>query len=450
MIRWILVVILALGIAGTAFWGYQEHQDKNEILIQAENTYQRAFHELNYHMDMLHDEIGTVLAMNSDKRLSPQMVEIWRLTSEASSNVGQLPLGLLPFNKTEELLSNIGDFTYRTAVRNLDDKPLTDEEMQTLEKLYTQSGDIKDELRQVQHIAMDNNLRWMDVQLAIANEDEQTDNSIIDGLKTVEKSVEGFSETNVNNSLIGGGASLEDHRYELILTSDDVSEQQALKISQKLFNTTDEKGITITESGDGANIPLYSTSYHNDKKNAYMDLTKQGGHPITLLVDRPVNDKKISLNEGSKKAKKYVDDLEFQSMELFQSSEYGNIGAYSFLFNQDGVRVYSDAIELKVALDNGEILGLTAKNYLMNHKERKIETPAISETEAREYVNPNVDIQEHFLAIIDNDFGEEVLTHEFLGVLGNETYRIFINAMDGVEEKVEKLGGTEVNYQSRL
>ncbi|RDW22031.1 germination protein YpeB [Oceanobacillus chungangensis] len=450
MIRWILVTVLALGIAGTAYWGYQEHQEKNEILIQAENTYQRAFHELSYHMDMLHDEIGTVLAMNSDKRLSPQMVEIWRLTSEASSNVGQLPLGLLPFNKTEELLANIGDFSYKTAVRNLDDKPLTDEEMRTLEKLYTQSGDIKDELRHVQNIAMNNNLRWMDVQLAIANGDEQTDNSIIDGLKTVEKSVEGFSAKNVDNSLIGGNSSLKEHKYELILTSDNVTENEALRISQELFNTKENDEITITESGEGANIPLYSTSFHSDKMNAYMDMTKQGGHPITLLIDRPVNEKNISLNEGSEKAKAYVDDLEFQSMELFQSTEYGNIGAYSFLYNQDGVRVYSDAIELKVALDNGEITGLTAKNYLMNHKEREIQPPAISEEEAREFVNPNVNIQEHFLAIIDNDFGEEVLVHEFLGVLGNDTYRIFINAMDGVEEKVEKLGGTEVNYQSTL
>src|SRR5690606_13914533 len=117
----------------------------------------------------IHDEIGTALAMNSDQRLSPQMVEIWRLTSEANANVGQLPLGLLPFNKTEEFLSSIGDFTYRTAVRNLDDEPLTEEESDILQSLYEQSAEIEQELRKVQHLALENNLRWMDVQLALAN-----------------------------------------------------------------------------------------------------------------------------------------------------------------------------------------------------------------------------------------------------------------------------------------
>ena len=55
---------------------------------------------------------------------------------------------------------------------------------------------------------------------------------------------------------------------------------------------------------------------------------------------------------------------------------------------------------------------------------------------------------EEFLAIIENDLGDEVLTYEFLGVLNDETYRIFINAMDGREEKVEKLSGTEMKYSA--
>src|SRR5699024_5699691 len=111
MIRSILIAVLSIGIVGLGYWGYKEHEEKNALLIHAENNYQRSFHELSYHMDLLHDKIGTSLAMNSGARLSPQFVDIWRLTSEALTNVGQLPLTLLPFNKTEEFLSQIGDFT---------------------------------------------------------------------------------------------------------------------------------------------------------------------------------------------------------------------------------------------------------------------------------------------------------------------------------------------------
>jgi spore germination protein len=443
MIRWIAIAALTLGIAGTAFWGYQEHQEKNAVLVQAENNYQRSFHDLSYHMDLLHDKIGTALAMNSDQSLSPQLVDIWRLSSEALTDVGQLPLGLLPFNKTEEFLSNIGDFTYRTAVRNLEDEPLSDEETDALKELYAQSSDIKDELRQIQHIALENNLRWMDVQLALANEEAQIDNTIVDGFKTVEKTAGEFSETNVDSSIIG--TSSQEHEYKN-LTGNKISEEEALDKTKNLIDVENEENIIITESGEGSEIPLYSISYRNEDKNAYMDMSQQGGHPISLLIHRPIHETEISLNEGLEQAEAYLEELNLENMTLFQSSQYNNMGHYSFLYEEDDVRIFSDALEVKVALDDGEILGFTANNYYMNHTEREIPEPEISDDEAKEKVNPGVEIQEEFLAVIDNDLGEEVLAYEFLGVLENETYRIFINAMDGREEKVERLDGTEINY----
>lgn len=445
MIRWIAISILTIGLFGTAFWGYQEHQDKNAILIQAENTYQRAFHELSYYVDLLYDKVGSSLAMNSRDQLSPQLVEIWRLTSEAHANVGQLPLSLLPFNKTEEFLSNIGDFTYRVAVRDLDEDPLNDDEIDTLENLYKQAGEIKDELRQVQYLVLKNNLRWMDVQLALATNDEPFDNTIIDGFKTVEEKVEGYTETNVD-TLVGDHASKKE-QY-LLLGDEQFTEKEIIEKSKDIFQIKNEKKLDISKSGEGSDIPFYSVSYRNEDKNAYMDITEQGAHPITILVDRPVSDKKLSLHDGFEKAKEYLTQFDFDDMTALMTTEYDDIGVYSFIYNQRGIRVHPDTVEIKVALDNGDILGLSAKTYFMNHRERDIPNPELSEEAARNKVNANVRIEEQFLSVIENDLGEEVLTYEFLGVMNDNTYRIFINAMDGKEEKVEKLRGTEINFSA--
>ncbi len=65
MIRGIIIAVLGVAIAATGYWGYKEHQEKDAVLLHAENNYQRAFHELTYHVDQLHDKIGTTLAMNS-------------------------------------------------------------------------------------------------------------------------------------------------------------------------------------------------------------------------------------------------------------------------------------------------------------------------------------------------------------------------------------------------
>lgn len=448
MFRWIIISILSLGVIGTTYWGYQEHQEKNAILIQAENTYQRAFHELTYHIDLLHDKIGSSLAMNSNDSLSPQLVEIWRITADAHANVGQLPLSLLPFNKTEEFLANIGNFTYRVAVRDLETDPLNEDELATLEGLYEQSGEIKDELRQVQHTALSNNLRWMDVQLALATEDEQMDNTIVDGFQTVEKKVEGYSEAANFDTLIGDHTS-EVHDY-LFVNEEPLTEEEIIERSKEIFDVKSDENLSITKSGDGADISVYSVSYQNDQKYGYMDITEQGGHPITLLINRPINEKNLSLYDGLQEATNYLEEYGFDNMVVFQSTQYDNIGVYSFLYTEDDVRIHSDSVEIKIALDDGDILGLSAKNYLMNHRQREIPQPALSPEEAKEQVNSQVEIQEEFLAIIDNEFGKEVLVYEFLGILNDDTFRIFINAMDGREEKVEKLMNSELNFAQGL
>lgn len=448
MFRWIIISILSLGVIGTTYWGYQEHQEKNAILIQAENTYQRAFHELTYHIDLLHDKIGSSLAMNSNDSLSPQLVEIWRITADAHANVGQLPLSLLPFNKTEEFLANIGNFTYRVAVRDLETDPLNEDELATLEGLYEQSGEIKDELRQVQHTALSNNLRWMDVQLALATEDEQMDNTIVDGFQTVEKKVEGYSEAANFDTLIGDHTS-EVHDY-LFVNEEPLTEEEIIERSKEIFDVKSDENLSITKSGDGADISVYSVSYQNEQKYGYMDITEQGGHPITLLINRPINEKNLSLYDGLQEATNYLEEYEFDNMVVFQSTQYDNIGVYSFLYAEDDVRIHSDSVEIKIALDDGDILGLSAKNYLMNHRQREIPQPALSPEEAKEQVNSQVEIQEEFLAIIDNEFGKEVLVYEFLGILNDDTFRIFINAMDGREEKVEKLMNSELNFAQGL
>lgn len=445
MFRWIAITLLTVGIVGVGIWGYKEHQEKNAVLIQAENTYQRSFHELSYHVDMLHDKIGTALAMNSKESLSPQLVEIWRVSSEALSNVGELPLTLIPFDKTEEFLSNIGDFTYQTAVRDLDKDPLNDKEIKRLKKLYKQSAEIKDEMRYVQHEVLDNNLRWMDVQLALATQDEPNDNTIVDGFNTVEEKVDGFPESDDSSFL--GTSHKEEHPFKY-LTGKNINEEQANEIGKEMFRIKKGDGIDldITKSGDGASIPTYSVAYKDNDKTGYMDISKKGGHPLSMIVNRKVNDKEISLNDGLKKAKSYLEDQEFDKMTIFQSNEYNNVGVYSFLAIEDNIRVFPDAVQVKVALDNGDIIGLNTRNYYMNHTNRSIPKPKISKKEAKKKVNQKVDIQEDFMAIIDDNTGKEVLVYEFLGVTGNGTYRIFINAMTGREEKVEKMGETELNF----
>ncbi|WLR43756.1 germination protein YpeB [Bacillus carboniphilus] len=442
MIRGIIITVLSIGVVSTTYWGYKEHQEKNAILINAENNYQRAFHDLTFQIDQLHDQIGTTLAMNSKESLTPGLTEAWRITSQALNDVGQLPLTLMPFDKTEEFLSNIGEFCYRTAVRDLSKDPLSEEEYVQLNELYENAKEIQDELRQVQNTVLNENLRWMDVELALAESNTQETNSIIDGFQAVEKNVEGYSENNFGvtmTSLQNQKKGFENLKGSLI------DEKQAKEVVKKFVKDVNSNDMEVTESGEGSDFPFYSITINNqeDGQEIYVDITKQGGHPIYVLNNREVDQKKLSLNEGANKALDFLKRHSFKSFDLFESSQYDNVGVFSFVKKEGEVRIYPEAVRIKVALDNGEVVGFSAKDYLSAQKDRNISKPTIQSDEARKAVNSNLDIQEERLGVIMNDIGEEILCYEFLGTMSSDTFRIYINAENGREEKVERLKGAE-------
>lgn len=443
MLRAILIGVLTLGVAGTAFWGYQEHREKNAILINAENNYQRAFHTLTYKVDLLHDKIGTTLAMNSRKSLSPALAEVWRLTSEAHNSVGQLPLTLLPFNKTEEFLVNIGDFSYRTAVRDLDKEPLSKKEYESLQKLYSQAADIQQDLRKVQHLVLKNNLRWMDVEMALASGKEAADNTIIDGFKTVEKTVEGYEETDLGPTFVSLEKKNMDYKH---VKGKEITAEEAV-VKAKKFSGFDNHQMKaqVTENGEGSDYGFYSVFLRDRKTNqeASMDIMKKGGYPIWYILSREVRKQNISLNEATDNAVRFLKENGFTNLELFESAQYNNIGVFTFVAKENNIRIYPDAIKIKIALDNGKLIGFSADDYLRANHKREFPKPAITLEDAKTKINPQVKIMDEGLAVINNDISEEVLCYDFLGVLGDDTYRIFINAENGHEEKVEKLQNAE-------
>ncbi|MEX3714055.1 germination protein YpeB [Cytobacillus horneckiae] len=446
MLRGVLIGALSVGLVGAAVWGYQEHREKNAILINAENNYQRAFHELTYQVDLLHDKIGSTLAMNSRSSLSPALADVWRITSEAHSDVGQLPLALLPFNKTEEFLSQIGDFSYRTAVRDLDKDPLTDEEYQSLQNLYKQAADIQDELRQVQHMVLKNDLRWMDVETALASGNEAADNTIIDGFQTVEKTVEGYDETDLGPAFVNMQKKDENFKY---LEGKEITKEEAVKEARKYAGLPKDSKVRVTESGEGSKYGFYSVTIEapNSQIEANMDITKKGGYPIWFIMARDVKEQNISLNDASNIAIEFLKENGFEDLDLFESAQYDQTGVFTFVSKQDDVRIYPDSIKMKVALDDGKILGFAAEDYLKSHHQREIPEAQLSLEEARAKLNPQVEIMEDRMAVILNDLNQEVLCYEFMATLGNDTYRIFINSEDGREEKVEKLQNAERIYE---
>ncbi len=438
--RNIVIVVLVLAIAGVSYWAYDYSKENNKLKVQVENNYQRAFNDLSEDFTDINDKIGTTLAMNSRKSISPALADVWRVTGRAQSSLGQLPIGQLPFSKTEAFLTDIGEFAYNVSVRDLDKTPLTTEEHQTLENLYQRSAEILTEIQKVQTQVFDNGLRWSEVEtMLVKNQKGPMDNQIVDGFKTIEKDVAGYDV----KSDFGADFSTAEMRTKAFknVSGEMISKDQAIDKAKFYTNVSDPKDIDVRSNLKGSNYGFYTVSFTEPKSNTVysIDLTKKGGHPIYFINNRDVLDQKISLDEAVQRSASLLEQKGLTNLQVTESAQYGSIALFTFTRIENGIRVYPDQIKLKVALDNNTIIALTADEYFENGKTRENLTPELSETDARSKISPSVEIMEHHVAVIRNRLRQEVLCHEFWGTVNRDTFRIFINATTGEEELVEKV-----------
>jgi spore germination protein len=447
----VMFPFITLAFIGAAVWGYLEHQEKNSILIKAENQYQRAFHDLSFHMDKLHNEIGNTLAVNSTSQSAYRkgLVNVWRLTNQAQSDVSQLPLSLLPFNKTEDFLANMANFSYRTSVRDLSKEPMSDDEVKTLNVLFDHSKQLTSELRGVQDKVLTQNLRWMDVEVALASQKEPRDNTIIDGFTTVDKKVGDYPEIKW-----GPGSLQVFQKYNIqALPGNEMSIDDIKHKAAAFLNLSDTSAMKVVQNGTGGtDYQTYSVvipgGKHKDN-DLQMDFTKKGGHLIYYMNPRAVSGTQLNIRQARDLANEYLDQHGYPEMSAVSYDNYQNIANIVFAKRQNGITVYPQQISVKVALDNGEVTGIQATDYVFGQKDRKLGTPKVSTDEARKTLSPKLDITAQSLAVIKNDLDQEVLCHEFVGKLNGNIYRIFVNGDTGTEEKIETIRPEETQAAAK-
>lgn len=434
----VMFPILAILLIGSVVWGYQENREKNSILIKAENQYQRAFHDLSFHIDNLHTELGNALAVNSTSQGFHRkcLINAWKITSQAQNEISQLPLSLIEFHKTEQFLSNIARFSYQTAVRDLDKEPMSPKEMETLMTLYKHSDEISKDLRDVQSKVLSEGLRWMDVEVAMASENMDTDSSIVNGFNSLNQKIGEYSE-------VDWGPSVPDrmeHRKFQALSGQNQSPEQISKKAAQFLGLPNAQNLNVIENGTDTEFASYSVVLDrpDEQRSIKMDYTKKAGKLIWFMDDREVNETRITLNQAIDNALEFLKDHDYDSMRAVNVDQYNNLANITFATVQDEVIIYPEKLSIRVAMDNGEITGMQASDYIFEHRKRSLKEPQLTVEEAKKRLNPTFQIQSHTLALVDNELNQEVICHQFVGEINGNHYRIYINGDSGLEEHIEQ------------
>jgi spore germination protein len=438
----ILLPITSILFAFAAIWGYGQFQEKNQIQIKAENQYQRAFHDLSFHMERLHEELGNTLAVSSTSNFHRKgFVNLWRLTSEAQAELNQLPLSLMPFQETEQLLANITRFSYQVSLRDLHKQPFTASEMKLLKTLHERSKEIKNDLRQVQEAVINDHLKWVDAETILSSGKPAT-NGIVDGLRSMNQRVIDYGEMDWGPSTMNMSRRLTMQALSGSLVSSDEVKQKAAK----LLNKREFDKLEVVENGAGTDLQTYTvTASEANGDVLQLEYTKKGGHLVYFLASRDIAKTKVPLEQATRIAEQFLQKHGYGKMRAVSVDTYNHVASITFAKLLRGITIYRDKLSINIALDNAEVVGLSARDMLYSRDKLSLTSPRMTQAEVRKMLHPDFRVSEVTKALILDDFQQEVLCYEFLGSIHGDNYRIFLNSNNGFEEKIEHLRDEDIN-----
>ena len=424
---WILLSVILLIVI--AILGYNLYEQKNKYATITENDYNKAFYEVVDYVQNVKTYLAKTMVSKTAEHGAEMLTHVWRESNLAQSYLGMLPIESQELENTEKFLNQISEFSYSLSRKTIEGNELSDDDMSKIKQLYNYSNDLSNTLNEMSDELNKGTLKWAD----LMKNTESSEIAEVSGFDVVEDNFHEFT------GLIYDGA-FSEHITSLEkkgLTGDDIDEETAKQKAEEFIGKDkirETKSNGYVENGD---IPVYRFEITtNEEQNIGISISKKGGHVVFLNYNRNVIEEKISPEEAVQKGKEYLNNKGFPNMqETYYLKENGFI-TVNYAYKQNNVVIYPDLIKVKIALDNGEIIGLESTGYLNNHYERNISKNLISIEDAKKQLTNNIEIKGEGLAIIPTEWNTEILCYEFKGKVEDIDFIAYINAETGEEEDI--------------
>ena len=429
MLSVICILLIIVAILGVILYRKQR-----EYRQASENSYNMAFYELVDYVQNVETYLAKSLISSTPEHGAETLTHLWREANLAQAYLSRLPIESQELSSTEKFLNQVSDYSYSLSRKNIYNEELTDDDLNNLKELHTYSVDLENTLNQLSEDLNSGRFEWGELTekgtVAFAQE---VDNISKESFSNLEENFHEYS------GLIYDGAYSEHltSSEPKGLTGDDIDENKAKEIAEEFVGKDNIKETSNLGFSENATIQSYDFSItNNDEQTINISISKKGGHIIYMNSNRDVSSEIISQEEAGNKAKEFLDNKGFSNMEETYYLKQEGIVTINYAYKQDNVIMYPDLIKVKVALDNGEILGIETTGYLNNHTVRDISNVKITEDEAKKDLNQDLEITSSGMAMIPTEWETEILCYEFKGKVDDKEFLVYINAENGREEDI--------------
>lgn len=408
---------------------------RNKELMQTlSNSYDKAFYELIEYTQNVEILLAKAQISNTSSYSAKTLNNIWRKADLAQASLSQIPTDNNVLNTAVKFFNQLSDYSYSLANKLIDGEDLKEEDYENLNDYYETCQTLNNTIQGLASDLASNSISWNELTKAentaflaqeVANISKDSFSKIEQDMQDYEGLIyDGpFSEHMTSSKPLGLGSEVYDEE----------------KAKEKVYEYVDKNRITELKSNGvvNGNIKSFSFSFIlDDKINGYINVTEQGGHVLWMDIARSVIKENITKEDANGIGKAFLEKHGFGEMKESYFTNENGVLTINYAFNQNGIICYPDLVKVKVALDNGEVLGLESQSYLNSHHKRDLPKANISMQEAQKKINSKLEILSSNVTFIPTDWKTEIAAYEFKGKMNDKNFIVYINIENGREEKV--------------
>lgn len=425
----ILYSCLSVALLAAVFLGISFGLRAQASAQALEDVYTQRILETQEQLQAIALKLEKVPVSTDNKVLCELLTGISKQADGVVTNLSALPLSHVAMSDTVKFCNQLSEFTLGLALSLAGGAKLSQEQYKQLADLQSQCTLLLGQFVLSREAMLESSLK-LAASDKVYFQEAQAEERPLEQVADKDNGME-------YPTMIYDGAFSDARHYGTpkALGTESINQAQAQELAIQFLGAERVKEAVSSAETQG-NLAAYGVALTlTDGTQLTAEVTKVGGKLLWIVPEHASFAQKLSLEECTQAGLKFLREHGYGAMEANHHQVYDGLAVINFVAVQDGVLLYPDLVKLQLRMDTGEVVGLEANNYLMNHTQREGLTPGLTADQALANLSENLTLEASRLCLIPFRDTER-LCYEATGTFADNRYLIYLDAATGEEVQV--------------